>query len=332
MTTIAINKQQFYFYYAKDDTTHKQKRKWTILKVSVSNRFTQSHHSWRLIYLFACSFYLCCGNHAIFHVFNRIHISRLHCNWLALLTVCIGLNDAKKFMDYETELLTRSFYSNITFYRFFFCYNTTFSEELHKQMGNKKPHLKQFEEEYYKKIHFNRETIGIIILSDWGKKLKKKQRKKISKIQKNRLKFGEELEIYWKVIVNIKPLIRSNKKNNHKNAIALHTFGSPLDLSRRLDLPFITTLAFLNWTSQGDGGSQIHESSGSGSVDVASTVRSPSSTKPDSPGCKDNRFVMKKKQLDNVSCFYFSSFFSSSTKWWSFCECIYNFYFACFHA
>lgn len=47
----------------------------------------------------------------------------------------------------------------------------------------------------------------------------------------------------------------------------------------------MTTLAFLKWTSHGDGGSHIHESSGSGSVDV-STVRSPSSTKPDSPGWK----------------------------------------------
>lgn len=60
------------------------------------------------------------------------------------------------------------------------------------------------------------------------------------------------------------------------------TFWS-LDLSRKLDFPLIITLSFLNSTSHGDGGSQIHASSGSGSVDV-STVRSPSSTKPDSPG------------------------------------------------
>lgn len=58
----------------------------------------------------------------------------------------------------------------------------------------------------------------------------------------------------------------------------------------------MTTLAFLNWTSQGDGGLQIHESSGSGSVDV-STVRSPSNTKPDSPGW--NEFQL---QLDNAFC------------------------------
>lgn len=61
------------------------------------------------------------------------------------------------------------------------------------------------------------------------------------------------------------------------------TFGSLFDLSRKLDFPLMTTLAFLNWTSHGDGGSQIHESSGSGSVDV-STVKSPNNTKPDSPG------------------------------------------------
>lgn len=76
--------------------------------------------------------------------------------------------------------------------------------------------------------------------------------------------------------------IGENNTQPHKRLL---TFESVFDLSRRLDFPLITTLAFLNWTSHGDGGSHIHVSSGSGSVDV-STVRSPSSTKPDSPGCK----------------------------------------------
>lgn len=46
------------------------------------------------------------------------------------------------------------------------------------------------------------------------------------------------------------------------------------------------TLSFWKRTSHGDGGSpSVHESSGSGSVDV-STVKSPNNTNPDSPGCK----------------------------------------------
>lgn len=50
-----------------------------------------------------------------------------------------------------------------------------------------------------------------------------------------------------------------------------------------LDFPSIKTLSFKNSTSHGDGGPNVHESSGS--VDV-STVKSPSNTNPDSPGYK----------------------------------------------
>lgn len=59
------------------------------------------------------------------------------------------------------------------------------------------------------------------------------------------------------------------------------TLLSLLVLFLILDLPLITMLAFANSTSQGDGGPMAHESSGS--VEVSS-VRSPSTTKPDSPG------------------------------------------------
>lgn len=75
------------------------------------------------------------------------------------------------------------------------------------------------------------------------------------------------------------------------------TFRSLLDLSRKLDFPLTITLAFLNCTSHGDGGSQTHVSSGSGSVDV-STVKSPNSTKPDSPGCLNE--IMNGK-IDNTN-------------------------------
>lgn len=75
-----------------------------------------------------------------------------------------------------------------------------------------------------------------------------------------------------------------------------HTFWS-LDLFRIFDLPLMITLSFWKRTSHGDGGSpSVHESSGSGSVDV-STVKSPNNTNPDSPGC---RIKMKKKKQSKL--------------------------------
>lgn len=72
---------------------------------------------------------------------------------------------------------------------------------------------------------------------------------------------------------------------NQMRRRSTHTFWS-LDLFRMFDLPLMITLSFWKRTSHGDGGSpSVHESSGSGSVDV-STVKSPNNTNPDSPGCK----------------------------------------------